>query len=573
MPARSSARLALLTQVALLAVIVYGSYSLLKPFVWKELPFYSPDMSIIDLMARHFARGEFRLYYWGQRFYGVLDPILLIPLFAAFGHSLQTSQLLPFANFLLLNVVYAYYLRRTWGPWQALASTLLFALPGTFFLRPIFSSYNYGLGASLGLAVLWLAHGAEERPSPHRFAILGLVAGFGFYYHRMIILFFGAIAWDMFIRQTSRWDRAVLRSEAVDYVRLASAENPYRLAVWYRILRMVALVLLGAGLLLWLTGPIETQILGQKMGVSAWHTLRLGIQAVLFMNLVAHFNVLQRWVLCQWRHPLIGPAIRGFLLGYGPALLALVLRTSGPDAPGKIVSLPGIVRNSVLFATGMIPSLVTAPGFWGVFCWIVLAGGALALAVVIARATVGQPEAVPVPLAYLFPLTLLFGLGGVDLVNALQGRYFAFLWLALPVGIVIFAEWLVRWSRWVGVAVVLLGAVGSAQGLRSLSGPRTSGIPMEPIARYLTEQGVQGGYAPYWIAYPVATITDENVVMIATDEDRYPPYGERVRNLQKLVWIDKRLPLARTIALDGATFRVEKLVHIEGLMVLHLERQ
>jgi hypothetical protein len=48
------------------------------PFVAHPI-YYSADTAILDLMAKHFLKGEFAFYYWGEGYYGILDPLLLMP--------------------------------------------------------------------------------------------------------------------------------------------------------------------------------------------------------------------------------------------------------------------------------------------------------------------------------------------------------------------------------------------------------------------------------------------------------------------------------------------------------------
>ena len=59
------------------------------------------DEAVWGLMARHLLHGELTTFFWNQAYGGTQEVFLTAPVFAAFGSSLFTLRIVPFA----LNVV------------------------------------------------------------------------------------------------------------------------------------------------------------------------------------------------------------------------------------------------------------------------------------------------------------------------------------------------------------------------------------------------------------------------------------------------------------------------------------
>src|SRR4051794_12523238 len=66
-----------LTWVAGLALLVIG-----VALRWGQLTAadcLDSDAAVVLLMARHFAHGELTPFFWGQRYMGILEPLILVP--------------------------------------------------------------------------------------------------------------------------------------------------------------------------------------------------------------------------------------------------------------------------------------------------------------------------------------------------------------------------------------------------------------------------------------------------------------------------------------------------------------
>lgn len=66
-------------EVAVLALLAAVGVGVHTWFVWGS-DALDTDRALVLLMARHFARGEFSLYFWQQNYMAALEPLILTPL-------------------------------------------------------------------------------------------------------------------------------------------------------------------------------------------------------------------------------------------------------------------------------------------------------------------------------------------------------------------------------------------------------------------------------------------------------------------------------------------------------------
>ena len=120
--ARTGARLRVFcASLLLLALLVLTRLPLLV-----SADCINADAAIVLLMARHFAAGDFTPYFWGQRYMGSIEPLLLMPL-GWFGAITPRAGELFTLGFALLQLWQVTRLaRRIGAPW--FAAGLLFAL-------------------------------------------------------------------------------------------------------------------------------------------------------------------------------------------------------------------------------------------------------------------------------------------------------------------------------------------------------------------------------------------------------------------------------------------------------------
>jgi hypothetical protein len=148
-----------------------------------------------------------------------------------------------------------------------------------------------------------------------------------------------------------------------------------------------------------------------------------------------------------------------------------------------------------------------------------------------------------------------------------SGRYF------LPVGVVmaIFAaqavwKWQTRWGKyvWIAVGVVLIfHLLGTIQVARNYPPGVTTQFDAvtqidhqyDPeLIEFLEIQGENRGYTNYWVAYPLAFLSDERLVFVpklpyhqdlryTSRDDRYQPYDQIVNQSDRTAYITTDNPL------------------------------
>ncbi|MEW6557412.1 MAG: hypothetical protein AB1349_08670, partial [Elusimicrobiota bacterium] len=162
--------------------------------------FYNSDTAILGLMAKNFLNGKFSLYYWGGRYYGSLDPVLLMPLFKIFGSAAAISQLIPFTITVIFLYCYHYYIRLTCNQWIANIATLILAVASPFFMKVTFNTYNYIITLTSGLLhFILIFHILYRVKKNYIFFLLGFVVGFSYFYFRLIVLFWLAIGLHLLV--------------------------------------------------------------------------------------------------------------------------------------------------------------------------------------------------------------------------------------------------------------------------------------------------------------------------------------------------------------------------------------
>jgi hypothetical protein len=156
------------------------------------------DATIVPLMARHFARGDFTPYFWGQRYMGALEPLLLTPL-APFGLATATANVAFALVIGLIQLGQTALLTRRVGapPWLA---ALLFALPPGLPL-----AYQMALWGARHVATclgLWALDRAlaGKLENPRGAALTGVILGVAFFGDHLTVAFAAPVlyvAWRM----------------------------------------------------------------------------------------------------------------------------------------------------------------------------------------------------------------------------------------------------------------------------------------------------------------------------------------------------------------------------------------
>ncbi len=118
------------------------------------------DRALVLLMARHFARGEFSVYFWQQNYMGALEPLLLTPLALLGWATPASASIVAIALTAALATIAISLTQRLGGvPWMTL---LMWAVPPAVVVQHHVALYGARLVATL-LAVAAFALSLRAR--------------------------------------------------------------------------------------------------------------------------------------------------------------------------------------------------------------------------------------------------------------------------------------------------------------------------------------------------------------------------------------------------------------------------
>ena len=315
-------------------------------------------------------------------------------------------------------------------------------------------------------------------------------------------------------------------------------------------------------------------LLGTLAGLAWWtNGLIVVYYAPAALLLARHFE------RARWRE--YGLAVAGVLLGSAPwwvynlrhnwAALEVYLHSRRADNTG-VPSVPLGVRVVGLLLFG-VPSLLGVRYPWaGTYlvpplAVLMVLGFWVMLWHWVRR---GKPSLRAEARALLLSGVALFGVIFVASPFSADatGRYFLPLWPLLAIlWAAQWADWRARRRRWaqagaLGVAIFWLLSAGAAA-LQQPPGITTqfdliSDLPHEydePLIDFLEQRGLTRGYSNYWVAFRLAYLTHERIVLSAAlpykadlsynpADRRYPPYDEAVAQADPahLVYITSNLP-------------------------------
>ncbi len=498
------------------------------------VPFHG-DEAIIALMARHILQGERPVFFYGQAYMGSLDAWLVAGAFAVLGESVAAVRVVQILLYLGTIATTYWLARRIYASeWVAGAAAVLLAIPPVMVtLYTTATLGNYGevllLGNLLLLLTLHLAPWPRSaadgaRPagrwhSPAAIAagwvLFGLIAGIGF--------------WSLVLIGVYLWPIAV-------YVILAERHRPARLA-----------------------GHVALAVAGFAVGSAPWwgYTLQAGTATL-------HAAAGGGMPLPPGYHPVFAVFRHVFFFLLFGLTTLWGLR---PPWSAGFLALP------------LIP--------------LALAIYLVATAFAIDRLRRSRDLATPghaliVGVALTLVLAYLLTPFGEDPT----GRYF--LPLAPPAAIYT-AEainWLrlrrrgrrTPWRKWFGqtLALALLafhwwGTVQSAAtnppGITTQFDPtvQIDQRALPELMHFLRAQGETRGYTNYWVAYPLAFASREELLFAprlpyhtdfryTTRDLRYPRYAEAADASQRVAYITTRHPalderLRTGLARLGVAFR------------------
>jgi 4-amino-4-deoxy-L-arabinose transferase-like glycosyltransferase len=485
-------------KILILLVVLAAAAWKLVFFFWDVVPFNS-DEAIVGLMARHILAGERPIFFYGQAYMGSLDAFLVAGAFWVFGPQVWCIRLVQSLLYLGTVLTTIFIGREAFGTFKpGLIAAVLLAFPAVnLALYTTASLGGYGEALLLGNLILLLALVVARR-----------------------------------------------------HIELPLARFP---AGWF----VLWSLLVGVGL--WANGL--TLVYSAPAGLYLlWDTWR-----------------------CRraWLAPFLAACLAGFLVGAMPWWLYALANGTHRLLLELFGNAVAVERETWLARTGnhLVSFLLLGTsvifGFrppWGVvwlglplipFLLIFWFG---ACGFFVKRLLKSSPDR-----SRYF---LLGGVGAVLLAGFLftpfgvdpSGRYF--LPLALPLGLVA-AQMVLSISRrpWHVLALVALVAVFQLVGtvqcmLRYPPGLTTQFYEPtvidhsadQALIDFLQQHGEYRGYTNYWVAYPLAFRSQEQLIFAprlpyhldlryTPRDDRYPPYQLNVEQSPRTAYITTRNPL------------------------------
>lgn len=460
----------------------------------KAYPFNS-DEAIVALMARHTLSGAWPVFFYGQAYMGSLDASLVALGFAIFGQNvwvIRLVQLLLFTGVLISSMMLSRYLSQNTA--GGLITGLLLAIPTiNLNLYTTVSLGGYGEALLFGNLLLLLGLKLDEKDNPMWLLIFwGLLAGVGFWAFGLTLVY---------------------SIPAFILVVVGSYSGRIRLSI------AKTLLLVAVGFL-------------------------VGVSPILF------------WVIRN------SPALL-FSELFGAAIAGASTQALWSDLFNHFINFTVF---GVSAAFGLRPPWSTDIFFWPLGIGVAL----FWIAVIVQYVRVLRGKAGRVRAARLLGAVVLLLIAGFILTPFgadPSGRYF------LPITVIMAilagslftdgSEWFPRWVKWALFSVVIVYQLSSNLyiALRSEEGFSTQ---FDSVARinheyddelmnFLYRVGATRGYTNYWVAYPLAFKSQEELVYVprlpyhqdlryTTRDNRYAPFNSMVAGSDQVAYITTNNP-------------------------------
>ncbi len=467
--------------------------------LWIILKGWAPfnaDEAIVALMARHILHGARPVFFYGQAYMGSLDAFLVAAAFAWFGEHVWAIRLVQgvlYLGFLSTTICIG---RRAFGSWSVgVLAAILLAIPTVnVTLYTTVSLGGYGEALLIGNLILLAAMRlAESFRSENGSATLWLWLGLGF--------LVGLGLWAFGLTLVFSLPAGV-----------------YLLIQLRRSSRNVDRLLL----------PLALSIVGGLIGAAPWwgYALKYG-----FVRLVSELGggAIASVEPSGWLARVSGRLLGLSLLG---STVTLGLR---PPWTASWLALP--LAPFILF-------------FWTAaagYTWRGLRSG--------------FPRRAERLLLLGVMATVLLGMIGTPFGADPSGRYF--LPLAAPMSLFAAAMILHLRRRWGNWAFMLAGLLlvfhlwGTLQCIQRFPPGITTQYyapsqvdqrRMPDLIAFLEKHGERRGYTNYWVAYPLAFLSQEKIIFVprlpyhldfryTPRDDRYAPYDDVVAQSERTAYI------------------------------------
>lgn len=460
----------------------------------QAFPFNS-DEAIVGLMARHILLGERPVFFYGQAYMGSLDAWLVAGAFMIFGSQVWAIRLVQIILYLLTIIATIFTGKVAFRSWkQGLLAGGFLAIPAvntTLYTTVSLGGYGEALLlGSLGLLTgFWMLE-REDLRSPLWLGLWGILLGLGLWANALALVFFLPMG------------IALLR-------RMFRAKSPGRM---------------GWQFLLGLTGF--------GLGAAPWwfYAAQNG-----FSHLMAEMGGTAVAVeQVSWLQRAAAHLVNLVILGF-PAAIGL-----RPPWEVRWLALP-LLPVALFFWLAVLVFLFPQPKQKREFreAYHILGGIVMSLGVLF----VTTPFGVDPSGRYFLPLVIPLGLGGAGMILH-WSRDRRWVQPVLMAAILIFQFWGVLESA-------LLPGPGITTQFYQPAQVNQQALP--ELMEFLSTHGETTGFTNYWVAYPLAFRSDEELIFspalpyhpdlrYTARDDRYQPYTDRVKAAKQAAYITTRNP-------------------------------
>jgi 4-amino-4-deoxy-L-arabinose transferase-like glycosyltransferase len=489
------------------ALVVLAGAALRVGLVSAGVVPFNSDEAIVGLMARHILGGQLPIFFYGQAYMGSLDAMLVALGFQLFGQQvivIRAIQILLVSGTIITTMLLAQRVRPgTVAP--VIAGLLLALAPVNVTLYTTVSLGGYGEALLLGNLILLLALDAGNLPSPWwRFLLWGVVAGLGFWAFGLTLVYSLPAA-------------ALLTVVALGW--------PRRYALVRAGWALLGIIL---GALPWLAYAAEhglATLMEELTGSAIAGASGLSWLASLpahFLNLILFGVTVIVGIRPPWGLVWLGGPLAPLALAFwGGVIVWIVRRREGSrDADRALWLLKGVV-------------VATLVGF------------------------VATPFGADPSGRYFLPLAAPMAVMAAAMLAELRPRIRSIAWAALAVLPLAFQLW------------------GNIQVARRMPPGLTTQFDSSTqidhshdgeLIEFLLAHGDTRGYTNYWVAYPLAFLSSEQLIFVprlpyhndlryTSRDDRYPSYDDLVAGSPRVAFITTRLPALDERMRAGLTAR------------------
>lgn len=468
---------------------------------------FNADEAVVGLMARHIWQGAWPAFFYGQAYMGSLDASIAAAGFAAFGQSvfmIRLVQLLLYAGTIVTTVALGWSIYRSRR--AAYVAALLLTIPVTnVMLYTTVSLGGYGEALLIGNLLMLLS--LRTWWTGKGFVLWGIFAGLGFWAFGLTVVY-------------------SLPTGILLIAALWRMNPPGRF--------VAKLIVTAVGFFL---GALPWIVSATGQGLGAFVGELLG-EAISGASSASYLMAVRDHLVNFF---LFGPTV---ILGLRPPWAIQGLAT--PLAPAAVVF------------------------------WLVVLGFGISRLRLRDRARVGRLLMVAIM------VTLLSGFIVTPFGADPSGRYFLPLAvpLALLAGELIALELVPRFGKWAYAALGLVlafnlwgifqSAVEQPPGLTTQFDPvaQVDHRALPRLIEFLEAEGELTGYTNYWVAYPLAFLSNEELIFTprlpyhldfryTSRDDRYGPYREIVAQSPSVAYITTNFP-----ELDH---RIQEALSLEGI--------